>query len=441
MRVRTTLAAVAVVGAALVAGGLGLVLVLRSALVDQARTAARLRADDVVATLEATGTPPGLGGGDDDVLVQVLDAGGRVVAASPGTGPGPLATLGPGGSATVGDLPLDPDDDFVVVARGAPVAGGRGTVLVARSLDAVDESTRVVVTVMAIGLPALLLVVAATTWRVVGRALRPVEAMRSEVEAISAAELHRRLPRPGGSDEIARLADTLNGMLARLEGSQRRQRRFASDASHELRSPVAAIRQHAEVARAHPEVMSAASLAEVVLAEDRRIEALVEDLLLLARADEGGLATPGRPVDLDDLVLAEVDRLRATLAPGVAIDARGVSGGQVLGDGRQLRRACSNLLDNAVRHAAGRVAVSVTEGDGRVRLVVDDDGPGVEAGERERVFERFVRLDAARSTGAGGSGLGLAIVAEVVRVHGGTCRMEASPWGGARVEVDLPAAG
>jgi signal transduction histidine kinase len=232
----------------------------------------------------------------------------------------------------------------------------------------------------------------------------------------------------------------MNTMLDRLQASQRRQRRFVADASHELRSPVASLRQHAEVTRAHPEATTSAALAGTVLAEALRLQRMIDDLLLLARADEDGLVLRRRPVDLDDVVLDEVRRLRAETR--LEVDASGVSAGGVDGDADALRRVVRNVVDNAARHAAGRVRLALVEEDGTVAFTVEDDGPGVDPDERERVFERFVRLDDARGRNgdeAGGAGLGLAIVAEVVAAHGGTVTIGDGALGGARVETRLPA--
>jgi signal transduction histidine kinase len=275
-----------------------------------------------------------------------------------------------------------------------------------------------------------------TTWTVVGRALAPVEAIRAEVDAISATALHRRVPDPAADDEIGRLARTMNRMLDRLEQAQTRQRRLVSDASHELRSPVATIRQHAEVALAHPGRTTTTELAGTVLAEDLRLQRLAEDLLLLTRADEHTLGLRRRPVDLDDLVFDEARRLRGV--SGLRVDTSAVSAGRIDGDAAGLRRVLRNLGDNAARHAGAQVAFSVSERDGVVRLLVDDDGPGIPEADRERVFERFVRLDDARARDDGGSGLGLAIVAELVAAHDGTVTITPSPAGGTRVEVTLP---
>jgi signal transduction histidine kinase len=442
VRVRTTVAAVVVVGLAMAVGALLLVTVLRGTLTREVRTAAQLRGQDVAELLasDGSGTGPLAVGEADELLIQVLDEQGRVANASPNAaGMAPVARLGPGESGVVEvpvDAPIEDDGAFLAVATGADTPLGRRTVVVARSTEAVEETTAVVIQVLAIGLPLLLAVVAVTTWIVVGRALAPVEAIRTEVDAISAAALHRRVPDPPADDEIGRLARTMNRMLARLEQAQARQRRLVSDASHELRSPVAAIRQHAEVALAHPGRTTAGELAETVLAEDLRLQRLAEDLLLLTRADEQSLALRRRPVDLDDLVFDEARRLRG--AGGLRIDTTAVSAGRVDGDAAALRRMVRNLADNAARHAGGRLAFSVAERDGTVLLAVDDDGPGIPVADRERVFERFVRLDGARSRDDGGSGLGLAIVAELAAVHGGTVAIASSSLGGARVEVTLP---
>jgi signal transduction histidine kinase len=442
VRVRTTVAAVVVAGLAMTVGALVLVAVLRDTLTREVETAARLRAEDITSLLASDPSGRGSLAVDDpeEWIIQVLDQGGQVVRASANAeGLGPVAQLRPGEAAEIEIRPGGPIEEggqYLAVATPTATSVGGGTVVVARSTETVGEAAGAVGGLLAIGVPLLLMVVAGTTWFVVGRALAPVEAIRAEVDAISATALHRRVPDPLADDEIGRLARTMNRMLERLELAQARQRRLVSDASHELRSPVAAIRQHAEVALAHPGRTSAAELAETVLAEDLRLQRLAEDLLLLTRADEHTLALRRRPVDLDDLVFDEARRLRGV--SGVRVDTWLVSAGRVDGDIAGLRRVLRNLGDNAARHAEGRVAFSVAERDGVVLLEVDDDGPGVPEVDRERVFERFVRLDDARARDDGGSGLGLAIVAELVAAHGGTVAIAASPVGGTRVEVSLP---
>jgi signal transduction histidine kinase len=474
VRVRTTVAAVVVAGLAMAVGGLALMAVLRDTLTREVEAAARLRAEDVVSLLasDPAGRRPLAVDDPDEWIIQVLDEGGRVVRSSPNAeGRGPLARPRPGESSEVAVKaggPIEEDGRYLAVAvsAGTPPAGGPGgaspgggstdgppadasaggpaggsalagwTVVVARSTETVTEATAAVGGLLGVGLPLLLAVVAGTTWFVVGRALAPVEAIRAEVDAISASALHRRVPDPPADDEIGRLSVTMNRMLERLERAQARQRRLVSDASHELRSPVAAIRQHAEVALAHPGRTTISELAATVLAEDLRLQRLAEDLLLLTRADEHTLALRRRPVDLDDLVFDEARRLRGVT--GLRVDTAQVSAGRVEGDAAGLRRVLRNLGDNAARHANRRVSFSVAERDGVVLLEVDDDGPGVPEADRERVFERFVRLDDARARDDGGSGLGLAIVAELVAAHGGTVTLASSPIGGTRVELSLP---
>jgi signal transduction histidine kinase len=403
-------------------------------MVDEVAEAARAQAGDVVRELE-TGRPPVLEvAGADEQLIQVMTPAGAVVAASPNMAGKPaVVRLAPGESAEV-VTPLD-DDEFVAVAESAQTSDGLRIVLVARALIDVLDTTTVITRLLIIGLPLLVAVVALTTWFAVGRALAPVEAIRREVDEISAAQLHRRVPQLKRDDEIGRLAATMNRMLERLENARNSQRRFVSDASHELRSPITTIRQHAEVALAHPDRVTASELAEVVLAEQQRMQRLVEDLLLLARADEH-VPLAREAVDLDDLAFEEGHRLRSTTSKRV--DTSGVSAARVQGDADALRRMFRNVGENAARHAWSRVDITLVERGGEVALTVDDDGPGIPEAERDRVLQRFVRLDEARSRDEGGSGLGLSIVDEVVRAHGGTVSIGQSPLGGARITVRLP---
>ncbi len=435
VRIRTTVAATVVVGVALALGGLVLVVLLRSAMIENVQTAAESRAEDLVALLGG-GMAPGMLALDDTEasLVQVLDAAGTVVASSSNiTGRPPIAELLPEEARTLDQLPIQARYAYRAVARDT--ADGQFVVLVARTLEPVSEGTSVVVISLLGGIPILLLLVAVTTWEVTGMSLRPVEGIRRQVAEISDSELDRRVPEPTGDDEIARLARTMNAMLSRLQGSRDRQRRFVSDASHELRSPIASIRHQIETALAHPNGTSVDALLPDLLTEDLRMQELVEDLLLLARADENTVTTVARPVDLDDVVLTEAHRLRQRGA--VRVDTREVSAGRVLGDSAALHRLVRNLTDNAERYAGSVVRLGVRSQSGQVKLSVADDGPGVPAAEQGRIFERFVRLDNARARDTGGAGLGLAIVAAVASAHGGTVHVEAAD--GARFVVILPA--
>ncbi|MDQ3660028.1 MAG: HAMP domain-containing histidine kinase [Actinomycetota bacterium] len=443
MRVRITAAATIIVGVALLVSAVAMVVFLRRSLTADVRAAASLQAEAAVTGLEsgeAEGAIP-VGDGEEE-FVQVLDATGRVVASSANlTGAPAIVELTPGDTRQIAnaptvDRPLE-DGPFLAVAKPASTPRGLLTVVVGKTLEPVTESSEAVTTLLGSGVPLLLLVVGAVTWHVVGRALAPVEAMRTQVDAISITHLDRRVPTSSGTDEVARLGATMNQMLGRLEGGQERQRRFVSDASHELRSPVTTIRQQAEVALAHPDGTTIEELAGVVLEEDLRLQHLVEDLLLLAKIDEGTLRLRTGPVDLDDLLFAEAGRLRTTTDRRV--DTGGVSAGRVSGDGGQLSRLVHNLIDNAARHSLGAVALSLGEREGKVVLAVEDDGSGVPPSERHRILERFVRLDDARDRDSGGSGLGLAIVAEVAGAHGATVSVLDSPLGGARFEVAFPA--
>jgi signal transduction histidine kinase len=425
-----------VVSFALLIAAVAMVVLLRRSLTNDVITAAEIRGGSIIEVL-AQGDPEELvlDSDPDEEFVQILGADGQVVASSSNVmGEPPMISLNGEQSQLISDLALE-NSRFVVVAMAAHV--GEQVVVVGRSLESVTESTQVVIGLLVAGLPLLLLVVGVVTWKVVSRALAPVEAIRVEVEAIVPGELDRRVPDPSGDDEIARLARTMNSMLSRLEEGEARQRRFVSDASHELRSPISAIRQHAEVAIAHPEATDVAELAEVALEEDVRLESIVDDLMLLTRMDEGSPALRNKPVDLDDIVLAEVARLRSPNTH-VTVDIGGVSAGRVSGDAPHLGRMVHNLVDNAARHARSRVAVGLHESDGQVVLTVDDDGDGVPPSDRDRVFDRFVRLDEARDRDSGGAGLGLSITREIAAAHGGTIGVTESPMGGARFQVRLP---
>jgi signal transduction histidine kinase len=437
VRVRTTALAVVVVGAAFIVAGVTMVVLLRRQLTADVELAALRRAHEVASQYSPARNPPQLLTVGDDVFIQVVDERGEVASSPNVVVSKAIVELKAGDEAEV--IPditgfvKEEDGPFLAVAVAAATPSGNSKVIVGKTLEPVDETVRAVTALLLGGIPLLLLVVGSVSMRVVGRSLAPVEAIRDEVEKISSRDLHRRVPQPSGGDEISRLATTMNGMLARLENSQARQRRFVSDASHELRSPVATIRQHAEVALAHPETSKLEELADIVLLENARLQSLVEDLLLLSHADEGTLQLRTQAVDLDDLVFEEAKRLRATTE--LRVRTSRVSAGRVSGDREQLNRLIRNLSNNAARHARGTVEFSLRDGDGSVVLTVDDDGRGVAPSERERVFERFVRLEEGRDRESGGTGLGLAIVAEIATAHEAGIAVADSPMGGARFEV------
>ncbi|MGI5428669.1 sensor histidine kinase [Streptomyces sp. CA-179760] len=460
VRAQATLGATLVVAVALVAAGAAVLLSLRSNLIGEAGTQAEQSARAVASEL-AAGTPydklSGLDG--DDGPVQVLDERKRLVAASED-----LQEISGTDSDQVKPQPpaaprADDDDDHEeaalepgeiagesVFSNGSATIDGeaedyrfaavevetqdRGTLKVyaGSPLAAEHGAVRTALTVMLIGFPLLLGVVAGVTWLVTRRALRPVEGIRSEMAAITHSEdLARRVPEPDTHDEIARLASTTNETLAALETSVERQRRFVADASHELRSPIASLRTQLEVAAAHPELLDLDGAVEDTV----RLQRLAADLLLLARLDAGERLGDAR-VDLAAMAWEEAEG-----RTGVTVDAEPV---EVAGSRGQLGRVLANLLDNAQRHARSAVTVSVRRESDRAVVGVADDGDGVPETDRERIFERFVRLDAARSRDDGGAGLGLAIARDVAVRHGGTLTAGQGPAGGALFELRLPLA-
>jgi signal transduction histidine kinase len=336
---------------------------------------------------------------------------------------------------TLSGTPVGEGGSFRAFTESVTTPTGTVHVLVASSLASADRSIAIVGGALAVGAPALLLLVALTTWIVAGRALAPVEAIRSEVAEISMRALDRTIPEPTTTDEIGRLARTMNQMLERLRGSAARQRQFVSDASHELRSPLAGMRAELEVALANEHDADWPQTAGDLLEDLARLQRLVDQLLVLARLDESAPVSADRLVDLDELLLREARRARERNGP--VVEVRGVSAGRVRGDPDRLRQVVRNLVDNAVRHARSTVTLGLQTRAGSAVLTVADDGPGIPPAERERIFERFTRLDEARAIDNGGNGLGLAIAREIVAAHGGTIEAE-NPASGARLVVRLP---
>lgn len=442
VRVRTTAAATVAVAVFLAVAAVAFALVQRQQLEGSLAEGAREQASDLVAQVARDGANADLGvAGGDQSLVQIIASDGSVLASSPAINGEPAvvaARPGPGQVQTIrtDELPIGDDGEkFVVVARGADSPDGPVVVVVAQSLELVGQSTAVVVELLVTGYPIVLIGVALTSYWLVGRALRPVEAIRSRVADIEGnATLSARVPVPKGSDEITHLATTMNDMLQRLQSASETQRRFVADASHELRSPLATIRAAHEVAALHPDQISPESTTGDVLAELDRVDSLVADLLLLARADERGLTLRRVDVDLDDLVRDEASRLRRQGRPTVTLHAPPV---RVQGDPDNLARALRNLVDNAARHATSTVTIRLSSDDTSARIEIEDDGPGISARERERVFERFVRLDESRARTSGGTGLGLPIAREIARAHGGSLTVE-DGQPGARFVLILP---
>jgi signal transduction histidine kinase len=374
--------------------------------------------------------------GDEDAIAQLVDSDGQVLASTSNFVAQPaLTTPGPNETAyRTLRLPID-ESNYRLMSRSV----GGVVIHTATPIDDVEESVAALRTGLFIAIPVIAVIMGLLIWRLVGRTLQPVEAIRTQVAAISGTQLDRRVTEPPTNDEIARLARTMNAMLDRVEDASQRERRFGADASHELRSPLTRMQTELEVDLTHPETADLVATHRSVLEEVSAMHRLVEDLLHFARSDNHTSQLNHQPVDIDDLVLAAARQLRASTP--VQIDTAGVSAAQVFGDRDELARAIRNLCDNAARHANSRITLTSREQHGLAQLTVTDDGPGIPEHERSRVFERFARVDEARQATSGGTGLGLAITLDIIQRHGGTVTIEEPDDGGARFVVSLPTAG
>lgn len=371
------------------------------------------------------------------VAIQVIAPDGTVVKRSSSAPSTPLVPVPRFDSKLRRALPDDAvaGDNMRVSGQRVATASGDYTVLVGGGNEAVEATAQTVALLLACSAPIIVGVAASATYWLVRRSLRSVDAIRTRVAEISTSDLAERVPVPNGHDEIAALAVTMNQMLSRLEAGHRAQQRFLGDASHELRSPLATIISGLEVVEAHPDLLDAEMTTNTLLPEAHRMRTLIEDLLLLARADEQRLVRRKEEVALDDIAEAEAARVRRDAGCAIDLDVCPV---RFTGDPEAISRMARNLLENAARHASSRVTLEVGSQDATAVLTVSDDGPGIAPAERTRVFERFVRLDSDRARSGGGAGLGLAIVAEVVAAHGGTITVDDRPGGGTRMTVALP---
>ena len=311
-------------------------------------------------------------------------------------------------------------------------------VLVGRSTASIDSTVTSTRNQLLVVFPLLTALVGLLAWWLTGRALRPVDLLRREVDDISAGDLSRRVSEPESSDEIGSLATTMNGMLARLEDSSTRQRQFVSDAAHELRTPLASIAAQLDVDATHPDTADHPATAAAVRGEVSRMQQMIDSMLQLARSDQGRALDTSRLLDLDELVRTSASRVPKP--EHLTLDLSRVAPTEARGDEVALVRLFDNLIANAYRHAASRVDLGVGVDEGGVWVTVDDDGAGVPAGDRDAIFERFVRLDEARTRDVGGSGLGLALCRDIAAQHGGSVFVVDSPLGGAEFVVRLPSA-
>ena len=442
IRARSTLTAVVVVAVAFVIGAVGLVSVVKVTMTNaiaQSVTqrvqdaAAQISSDDVDAVTAMAGASPG-----DSTIVQVIASDGSVLVSSPSIQDEPAivsGTVANPDAVRLDELPLDfvDGDQYLVASTATATSRGQVTVVAAQSLVPVQRVTTTVIVALAVVGPLLLAAVGIVTWIAVGHSLASVDRIRRRVDDIDASDLHERVPVPVAKDEIERLAVTMNRMLGRLEHAMARQREFVGDASHELKSPLATMRTSLDVAERSGGVSDDAQ--RVLSEEVDRMTVLVNDLLMLARADEG---QAGRrvDVDLDDVAAAAVATV-GTSDESIEILVR-AEPVRVVGDPVLIGRAVRNLVENARRFARSQVRIEVHRHGSAAMVIVADDGPGVPPEDRDRVFERFVRLDEHRARQAGGTGLGLAIVAEVARAHGGEVSVTTADIGGAQFTLSLP---
>ncbi|EWT01252.1 ATPase [Intrasporangium oryzae NRRL B-24470] len=449
LRARLTALSVLAVAAALLVGGVLLSVVLTASLTRAAQDSAHASAAEV-ALLVDTGRVPDPVPVSGVQVIQLLDAQDRVVGGSVTADRlTPLVTPEEKVRALAGEAVVVPGNrtglsgGLQVAAVAAGPVTGRVTVVAAVPTAEIESSAATLRRLLLVSFPLLLAVLALLSWRLIGLALRPVESLRVGAARIDETSAEtERLPVPPTRDEISALATTLNDMLDRVASARRKQRAFVADAAHELRSPLASMHTQLEVAQRLGE---GGPLVDDLLTDVQRLAGLVEDLLVLARAEDAGATVvptelPLAPLLADVLRRYAAARVPVRLAPSTSAGSTATGDGPVVvavpGD---LSRAVGNLVDNAVRHAATQVTVRVWTVGERVELAVEDDGHGIPAAERERVFDRFTRLDEGRDRDSGGSGLGLAITRALLARGGARIRLEdAMP--GLRAVITLPAA-
>jgi signal transduction histidine kinase len=461
LRVRVTATAVALLAATLLVSTAALGAFLRHTLTSNVERHLDNQIEAVVNLARAGQLPAILAPtGRESGQIQVIGADGSVVARSPGVATTarldviPAPATGSRAADTVDGIRIDGDrgEHYRIVARSTRTPAGPLVVYGASTLRGADRAVRALRVAAGIGIPALVLLAGLFAWRAVRRALAPVDAMTAEVDEIEGHALERRVTAPAGDDEIARLARTLNHMLDRLDSAVGQQRRFAADASHELRSPLAAARAQLEVGLAYPDRTDWAVTAANVLDELGRLERLAAELLELARLDAApagpadgavtGVGPRREPVDLAELVAREASGPEWRDLPLTRPAATATAAGpvRVLADPDLVVRVIRNLLANARRHARSRITLEAGAGDDAGWVRVANDGQPIPLEHRDRIFEPFTRIDNARASRAGGAGLGLAISRRIARAHGGDLVLEAGD-DGASFLLTLPLAG
>jgi two-component system OmpR family sensor kinase len=451
IRLRLTLAFAAAMAVLLLATGLFLYLRLEAALDETINQSLRGRADDVAALVRASGSGLRDEAGSrlleqEENVAQVLDPDGAILDSTPGVGDQRLLTdaqLARAAQETIMvDRPPLPGSDNPLRLLATPVQGRGGPVVavVGASVESRTEALERLLAQLLLGGPVALLLASLLGYSLAAATLRPVESMRREAEAVSAAEPGRRLPLPPADDEIARLGRTLNTMLGRLESALARERRFVSDASHELRTPLAALRAELEIALRRKRTQAEMRAAMQSAAEEtERLCRLADDLLVLARADDGRLPVRQERLPAAELLTAVRERFGHQAAEaGRPLEVQADDQLELQVDRLRAEQALGNLVDNALVHGRGRILLLARRRDGRVELHVRDEGPGFPPEFIDRAFDPFTRSDPARQ--GPGAGLGLAIVDLIARAHGGSAHA-ANDRGGADAWLEIPGDG
>lgn len=448
---------------ALVAGALALFDVVvytafSRGVLDEFEDELRIRAAEVVTNLsfdssshlDADDIRPGMlepasleSGAEPGVYIQVLDQTGRVIGTSGTTLPTDREQVRRAldGAEVIGQVGAD--ESLRILSR--PVLSSDGTVIgvvqAAQSTQLLDATLESIGTLLVIGTLVTVGGVGLLAWILIGPALRPVRRVIAAANRIvSTGHLDERIPPPRTTDEIGVLVRSFNQMIERLGHAFEQQRQLVADTSHELRNPLMAIRANLEIIERSEDVDDHYEAAAEAKAEVARMSRLVADLLLLGQADDGQ-ALERTPVDIAEVVSRVVERARL-LFPNHQIDVRSLETALVTGDADRLHQAILNLVENAARYtpAGGRIAVTLAAERGAIRIDVSDTGVGIAPEHQARVFERFYRVDSARSRRSGGSGLGLAIVKYVVEAHSGTVTVASQPGRGTRFTIRLPGA-
>ena len=405
------------------------------------------RATDMAALVSEGRDPQRTLAASGERLAQIYSPGGRLLA----------STAAFSGTRALSDrevreasrrrLRIDRADTPVGDARlrAVPASAGDGApvvIVVGEPLDRTDSSLDRLRELLLIAGPLALLLATYAGYQVAGAALRPVERMRARAEQITEHDTAERLPVPGTSDEVEALGHTLNELLGRLDAALGRERRLLSDASHELRTPLSVLRTEVQLAlRGERDARELRGALESVGHETERLSRLADDLLVLARSDQGRLPIRGEPLDADELLEAAARRAQAAAGAAgrrVVAEHQGENGAVALADPDRAAQALDNLVANALAYGRGEIRLSARQVEGQVELHVADQGDGFPPELLERAFDRFSRADPGRS--GEGTGLGLAIVDAIARAHGGRAGAHNRPEGGADVWISLPAA-